>query len=254
MPVCRVSVIKDHYRGWTNKPRRRDTLYSWAAIAVALVVFAGFARTYFLKRLFGSPELPLLLHVHGVVLTLWFVLFLVQTRLIAVRRVDLHRQLGVLAAAIAGLVVLVGGAVAIHASRRGFLANPNSMRDIRGLAILCGFLLDYSLFVGGALYFRRRADIHKRLMLLGACSILAPAISRVPLHFIEAGGIRMIIGLLDLCVLSCIGYDTIRSRRLHQAFGWGGLFLLLTFPICLFVSKSDAWIHFARWLLTSMSV
>jgi hypothetical protein len=141
-----------------------------------------------------------------------------------VRRVDLHRQLGVFAAVIAGLVVLAGGAVAIHASRREFLVNPNSMRDIRGLAILRGFLLDYSLFIGSALYFRRRADIHKRLMLLGACSILAPAISRVPLHFIQPGGIWMIIGLLDLQVLFCIGYDTIRSRKLHQAFAWGGLF------------------------------
>jgi hypothetical protein len=240
--------------GWTNERRTRDSLYGWAAMAGFLVVFIGFARTYFLKRFFGTPDLPFLLHLHGVVLTLWFVVFFVQTRLISVRRVDRHRQLGVFAAVIAGLVVLVGGAVAIHASRRGFLVNPNSMRDIRGLAILCGFLLDYSLLIGSALYFRRRADIHKRLMLLGTCSILAPAISRVPLPFIQAGGIWMIIGLLDLCALFCIGYDTIRSRKLHPAFGWGGPFLLLTFPICLFVSKSGAWIHFARWLLNSVNV
>jgi hypothetical protein len=39
------------------------------------VVLVGFARTYYLKGLFGAPSLPLLLHVHGAVMTTWFVLF-----------------------------------------------------------------------------------------------------------------------------------------------------------------------------------
>lgn len=170
------------------------------------------------------------------------------------RRVNLHRRLGVFAAVLAALVVLVGAIVAVHASRRGYLANPSSMRDIRGFAILCGFLLDFSLFVGLALYFRRRTDFHKRLMLLGTCSILAPAISRIPLPFIQAGGIWMIIGLLDLSALFCIGYEAIRNRRLHPAFLWGGMFLLVTFPLFLFVAHTSLWIRFARWALTSMNV
>lgn len=238
----------------TNPPSRGDRFYAWVAVGAALIVFIGFARTYFLKEVFNTPRLPLLLHLHGAILTLWFVLFFVQTQLVSMRRVDLHRRLGVFGAALAVLVIVVGGAVAVHASRRGYLANPNSMRDIRGLAILCGFLLDFSLFVGLALYFRRRADFHKRLMLLGTCSILAPAISRVPLSFIQAGGIWMIIGLLDLSALLCIGYDAIRNRKLHPAFGWGGVFLLVTFPVCLFVANSSLWIGFARWALTSVNV
>lgn len=240
--------------GQTNQTRSGDRFYAWVAIIAALIVFVGFARTYFIKGLFGTPRLPLLLHVHGVVLTLWFVLFFVQTQLVSMHRIDLHRRLGVFGAVVAALVVLVGGAVAVHASRRGYLTNPDSMRDIRGLAILGGFLLDFSLFIWLALHFRRRADFHKRMMLLGTCSILAPAISRVPLLFIQAGGIWMIIGLLDLSALFCIRYDAIRNRRLHPAFGWGGLFLLLTFPACLLVAYSSLWIRFARWALTSMNV
>ena len=240
--------------GRTQPASRRDGIYGWAALGSALLVFAGFARTYFLKGLFGTPQLALLLHLHGIVVTAWFVLFVVQTRLVSMRRVDLHRRLGVFAAVVAALVVLVGGGVAVHASRRGFLSDPNSMRDILGLAILSGFLLDFALFVGLALYFRRRADFHKRLMLLGTCSILAPAINRVPVPFIQAGDLWVTFGLLDLCALLCIAYDAIRNGRLHPTFGWGGLFLLLTFPFCLFVAKSSAWIHFAKWILTSVSI
>ena len=236
--------------GRSEQVRGRDSFYAWVAMGAVLIVFAGFARTYYLKALFGTPRLPLLLHLHGFVLTLWFVLFFVQTQLVAMHRVAVHRRLGVFGALVAGLVVLVGGAVAFHASQRGFLADPNSVRDIRGLAILCGFLLDFCLLVGSALYFRRRPELHKRLMLLATCSILAPAISRVPLHFIQAGGIWTTIGLVDLCVVVCIAYDTSRSRRLNPAFGWGGLLLLITFPSAQFVARSNLWIHFAKWLLT----
>jgi hypothetical protein len=146
----------------TQTTRRRDGLYLWAAIAAALIVFFGFARTYYLKGVFGTPPLSMLLHAHAVFVTLWSVLFLIQPRLVATHRIDLHRKLGVTVAVIATLLVLMGMLVALNASKRGFLENPSSFRDIRGFAILCGFLLDFTVLVGTALYIRRRPDIHKR--------------------------------------------------------------------------------------------
>jgi len=58
----------------TNPPSRGDRFYAWVVVGAALIVFIGFARTYFLKGIFNTPRLPLLLHLHGAVLTLWFVL------------------------------------------------------------------------------------------------------------------------------------------------------------------------------------
>jgi uncharacterized membrane protein YozB (DUF420 family) len=232
--------------------------YTWVAIGAALIVFVGFARSYYLDAFFYKDPIPLLLHVHGAVLTLWFVLFLVQVRLVANGRVDLHRRLGVFAAVVAGMIVVMGGAVAFLASRREFLAHPNSTRDlvgfkvsaIVGFAILCGFLLNFSLFVGLALCFRRRADIHKRLMLLATCSILGPALMRIFLPYIDASGIWSKFALYDVCAFIFIAFDTIRSRRLHPAFAWGWLFLLASFPALFFIGKSEAGAQLGKWLLT----
>src|SRR6185437_6956578 len=94
--------------------------YTWVAFAAALIVFTGFARTYYLKQLFGTRSLPLLLHVHGLVMTLWFVLFLVQVRLVAAHRTDLHRRLGVFGALLALLVVAVGATTIITRARPHF--------------------------------------------------------------------------------------------------------------------------------------
>jgi hypothetical protein len=55
------------------------------------VLFAAFSRSYFLRAALGTPDiggapgLPLHLHVHGLMLTSWFVLFLVQAHLSALR-------------------------------------------------------------------------------------------------------------------------------------------------------------------------
>jgi hypothetical protein len=70
--------------GWAWQ---RDRLFfSGMAVAAAIVIFAGFAPTYYLKAAFDAPELSPLLHTHGLIFTSWIVLFVVQTRLIAGRR------------------------------------------------------------------------------------------------------------------------------------------------------------------------
>ncbi|HEV3063357.1 MAG TPA: hypothetical protein VGY48_34245 [Vicinamibacterales bacterium] len=84
-----------------NRPAIDRRLSAGVAIGFALTTLVGFAQTYYLKVLFGTPPLRLLLHVHGVVMTAWVVLFLVQVGLIAERRTDLHRRLGVMGAVVA---------------------------------------------------------------------------------------------------------------------------------------------------------
>jgi hypothetical protein len=94
--------------------------YVAVAIGVAAIVFAGFARTYFLRPLFFRAPLPLLLHVHGAVMTSWILLFFTQTCLIAAHRVDWHRRLGIVGTALAVVLVGVVTSVIVVGQRRDF--------------------------------------------------------------------------------------------------------------------------------------
>jgi|GEM_PF-3134758 len=154
----------------------RGNFYTWVAVCTFLIIFAGFARTYYLKILFGTRALPLLLHLHGLIFTLWFALFFIQVRLIARHRVDLHRRLGIFGAVLAPLAACVAIAVAFHAERRHYLANPASLtvHSVRPLALDFGSSLTFAFLVAAALCFRRRGDIHKRLMVLASCGLLLP--------------------------------------------------------------------------------
>lgn len=239
-----------------NRVKPRGSFYTWAAVCTFLIVFAGFARTYYLKILFGTPALPLLLHLHGLIFTLWFVLFFVQARLVARHRVDLHRRLGVFGAVLAPLAACVAIAVAFHAGRRSYLTNPASLtvRSVRPLALDFGSSLTFVLLVAAALYFRRRGDIHKRLMVLASCSLLLPGMGRlleiVPLHFLHVGGLWEMIGFTEITPVVCILYDTVKHRRLHPAFAWGGLALLSSLPVFMAIGSTNGWLNFMKWLLS----
>lgn len=232
-------------------PRRRaaSRLYLGGAAAALAIIFAGFARTFFLRPLFGGPPLSPLLFWHGLVMTSWLVLFVVQIVLVESGRAHLHRRLGVLAAAIALAVLYTGIATAIDAGRRGASPAP----DVPPLMFMAIPLFDMPVFavlVGVALWQRRRPDIHKRLMLLATLGLLTPGIGRLPIALVQQGGPPVFFGLALAIVAAAIAIDSAINRRLHPAFFWGGALVLAMLPLRLLVATSDWWQQIAQRLVS----
>ncbi len=164
--------------------RQADRFFLGMSIVLLAILLIGFSRTLFLRPLFQVPAIPWYDYVHGAVMTMWFVLLVVQTSLVAAHRADLHRRLGIFGAALAIAVVTLGltltlqlpahlrasggelttGLPASPASARGFLWG-----DIEAIAL-------FSTFVATALIMRRRSDTHKRLMLLASIAMITPAV------------------------------------------------------------------------------
>ena len=216
--------------------------YAGMSRLALLVVLVGFARTYYLKGLFGAPSLPLLLHVHGAVMTLWFVLFVTQAALIRARRIDLHRVLGVAGAAFALVLVPIGFATA----RRFVLRSLDDPDLLPVAAAIAGYdavvLAVFASLVGAAIFWRGRTDIHKRLMTLAALSLLGPPLAR-PV------GDEAAVLASNLIVLVPVVLDTLWNRRLHPAFGWGGALVVLSTRAALLLVTNPAWSGFVVHLL-----
>lgn len=231
---------------WSSDRR----LYTGVAIGMALIIFIGFAQTYYLKFLFGTPPLRLLLHVHGMVMTAWIALFFVQVRLIAAGRRDLHRRLGVAGAVLAGLAIVLGAAVAVSQGHIHLINNdPAVDPPLVFLPVPVGVLILFGTFVAAAILLRRRADYHKRLMALACLSILLPGIDRLPFQFIQTVDQSVLFGLNDLCVVICIAYDTFKTRRLHPVWVWGGGLIAGVQILTLMVRHTAAWLRIAAWML-----
>jgi hypothetical protein len=234
-------------------------LYTWVAIGAALTVFAGFARTYYQKSFYTTPSpnhpvLPALLHIHGLVMTTWFVLFIVQVRLIAAHRADLHRRLGVAGAILAGLVVAIDIGVSLRNVHRLFIAQAGSTRALGFLAINFGALLSFGILVATAVLLRRRPDYHKRFMTLACLSILGAAIDPLPLTlpflgFLDSFSQCEMFGVWDIWVAVCIAADALKNRRLHPAWIWGARLVVGLQVTAGAVRYTSSWQQFAAWLV-----
>jgi hypothetical protein len=217
----------------------RNRFYFYALLGAATVLFAGFAQTYFLKVFFATPSLYPLLHVHGFVMTAWFLLFGAQTWLVEARRTDLHRRLGVVGAILSIMIVVFGAIVVTINTREGRVPDAAAAPVIVLLSYANIFI--FGAFVATAVCLRRRPEAHKRLMLLATLNLLSAAFSRIPLDFIQSGGVFAVFGLLDLFVLLCVAYDTWRHRRLHPAFAWGALVTFVWPALSIAAAGTTAW-------------
>ncbi len=223
--------------------------YLGASLAFLILVFWTFARTYYLRAFLHAAPLPALLEVHGLVMSGWVVLLVVQSGLIVIRRVQWHRRLGWIGAGWAGLVVLMGSTTTIHAAVREVrahspMAEPQTM--IMELELV-QMLLFAGLVIAAIWFRRRRLDIHKRLMLLTIPCMLPSALARLPVSWMTNADI--LIGLYGF-VLLCVIFDTLRHRRLHPAFGWGGGAVLAALHITFIGAQTPAWIQVGERLLS----
>ncbi|HET9952327.1 MAG TPA: hypothetical protein VFS09_11095 [Candidatus Eisenbacteria bacterium] len=228
-------------------PRGKDRrFYTVMAVLIALTVFAGFAPTFYLRALFEpKKELTGLVILHGILFTSWIALFVTQVRLVAAKRTDIHRKLGVAGGFLAAAMPVVGFLAAIASAKNGFTP-PNGPPPLVFLIVPLTDVVLFPTLVGLALYFRRRTDIHRRLMLVGTLAILTPAIARIA--FIRPYGIPAFLGITDLFILGALAYDRIRNGRFHPAFVWGALLVIVSQPARILFAQTAAWHSIATWL------
>jgi hypothetical protein len=229
-----------------NHRRRERWFYISMSIAAVITVFAGFAPTYYLRPYFNTAPLMPLLHVHGIVFSSWLALFLVQTTLVAAQRTDIHRRLGILGGVIATLMIVIGLVTAVIRASQGATPVPG-VSPLSFLVVPLGDISVFAILVAAGFYYRRRPDVHKRLMMLATVSILAAAIARLPFAIMQAGP-PAFFGLTDVFVLACIVYDLITLKRVHRATALAGLLIVASQPLRLVLGGTHAWLAFAGWL------
>ena len=229
--------------------RHPDRLFfTGMGLFVALVVFGGFARSYYLSHWLvppeRTPEITPLLHVHALVFTAWILLGVVQPALIAGGRRSAHRLLGYGAAGIAFLVWLLGNMASIEAMNVGYkgVGDPYAFYAITFFSMQA-----FGIIVALGIAWRGDPDAHKRLMLLSSASILEAAVGRLPLQLVvETAPLSFYLGA-DLIILAGILYDRMTRGGIHKVWIWGGGALVASQFLRVAIMNSEPWLAFARW-------
>jgi MFS family permease len=207
--------------------RADDVFFTALSLVMLGIVLVGFAPSYFLRGAVFAPLPSLLVHLHGAVFSMWIILFVIQSSLISASRIRLHRKLGVLGAAIAGLMVVLGVLAPFGTLRRGAvlpsLFTPASflVGNVIGIVI-------FGAFVTVAIWKRNNGKVHKRMLLIANAMLMPPALGRMP--FMDAH--PYLIGLIPLgMIVALLVFDLFTWRRPLAVTVIGGLIFFIANPI-----------------------
>jgi hypothetical protein len=244
-----------------TQPRRKvradDLFFSGMAVVSLIVVFVGFARTYFLAGVFRAPLPNLLVHIHGAVFTMWLILFICQIGLVAARRVDLHCRIGLFGFGLAVLMIVLGvlaasDRLARHSRDPG--KEKETLEDARAFyAVGMGDMLMFAAFVSLGYRHRRNPAVHKRVMLFATFALLDAGFDRwsvfdpYPLSLVNL----VCFGPL---VLATMAYDWWSSGRVQRVTIWSTVFLLTLQQARHLVGYTAGWQRLAAWVEMHMPV
>lgn len=217
-----------------------------------LIVLAGFSPTLYLRAFFHVPAIPPYLYVHGAVISCWFLWLVVQTSLVAARRTDIHRQIGIAGAVLGVGVVMVGLVATLGVVRRLPAMGVDLESEIGFVSMVVfgniGSLVVFSALLIAAILLRHRSEVHKRLMLLASFNVIGPAFSRISywpvFAWIEEEPF-FLAGMLIL--LAALGlHDLIANGRFHTATTVGLLFTVLTMIVSSVIASTEFAHSFVR--------
>ena len=158
--------------------------YVVAGSVMLIATIVGFRLFLAHGKAFGGGEItrqifPLVV-VHGIAMFSWIVLFLVQSIFILNGNRRLHMRTGIAGAVLAGTMVILGSTAAILSVHH----HPELYRFLGGarffLATMLGEMLSFGTLVGIAIIYRRRAEIHRPMMLLASLMIISGSLGRCP--------------------------------------------------------------------------
>jgi hypothetical protein len=200
-------------------------LYIGVAGLMSIIVLAGFWPYY--SGLFSGGEAShWVIHVHAGVFTGWMVLLAAQVILVLRRRVRSHQGLGRIGAYYGVAVLLLGLVVTFVATAENIKAGRISLNEGAGFLVLpLGDMLLFAAFFGFALLYRRKKELHKRLMVLATIALLFAPAARL-------GGDSGLIAILIVWLLPLgvvLLHDLAVRRRVERVYLIGTAVLLLAF-------------------------
>lgn len=256
-----ISYIAPEQTGNTAvMPPRQNTeriVFAVGSGVLFLIMLIGFQQFYLHGRAFpGQPMFsPLkgLLAAHGIAMTAWMTLFVVQTVLIVTNNVRTHMVLGLFGIVVAVSVVVLGTWTGIAAAKLEPELIRAGLNRKHFLIVPLTDMLKFGTFVTIAVLNRHRPEIHRPMMFLATLTMISAPFGRIPaVHNLYASTIweqwfgaffpKLVVGALFLVV------KTAFTQRFDRWLA-GGLALLAVASLLIWqLAPTTAWERVANFL------
>ena len=221
--------------------------YLFMSLLIVAVIVYGFSFTIGKNLLHPAIPRPWILYVHATVFSSWLVFFVLQSTLVRSRKVQWHRRLGLFGVALGTLIPMVGVSTAVVMGR----FNTVSLHATDAESSLVVPLFDMVCFTSTfplAVYWRRKPELHRRLMLVATCALTAAGFGRFPDRILP--GYLFYVGV-DLLILLGVARDLIVNRTVHRVYLFALPLFILGQTIVTYIAYHNVpfWLRIAHAIL-----
>ena len=189
--------------------------YFAMSLLFAAIVVWGFSHSINANLFHPAIPRPFLLWIHGAAFSTWVVFYIFQSALARTRNVKWHRFFGWFGVGLAAVMVVLGFTIAVIMNR--FDAVELHQPDPAFLSVSFGDMLAFAVCTGLAIYWRKKPELHRRLLFIACCALMDAPFGRInylfdnSLFYICVDAV-MVLGLLR---------DLLVNRRIHTVYRVG---------------------------------
>lgn len=226
--------------GGTDRKASERKFYSRMAIALVVLVLLGFGPSFYLRGVVPSyprpnPTLPPAVILHGSVFTLWMLVIVTQTQLIAARKHAVHMQLGKLGFLLALLMIPVMYMTAVWQVAR--TNQPPFTDPLTWTIVPLAVIVPFAILIARGWARKRDVQTHKRLMLSAAIiTVMGPSIGRLPIAppVLAGFSVQLLLGLLLFVPLFLWDSRTLGKSHPATRFGFAMGAVSVAVPLAVF--------------------
>lgn len=222
--------------------------YFLMSLLIAAVVVYGFSHSIDRSLIHAVPVRPWILYLHATVFSGWVLFFIMQSALVRVHKVSVHRTLGWFGVALGVMIPVLGISTAIVMARF-FILHFHAEGAVPFLAIQFNDMACFTVCFALAVLWRRKPEFHRRLILIATCVLTSAAFVRFPGMGLATlgGGYVGVDGLIFLGVLR----DLIVNRRIHRVYLYALPVLIVaqTTAVHLFHAAPPEWLRITHAIL-----
>jgi len=244
-----VNPSRTRHASGTMSPLRQLVnryFYFAMSLLIAGIVVSGFSRTVDGNLLHPPVPRPLILWFHAAAFTGWVAFFIFQSALVRTHNVKWHRFFGWFGAGLGTVMVPLGITTSIIMGR--FDTTVEHQPGADAFLIVPFFdMAAFAAFFTLAIVWRKKPELHRRLLFIATCGLLDAAFGRFDYIFNNG----LFFPCLDGVILLGVLRDLYVNRRVHKVYltALPALFIVQAFVTHTWMSSSAWWVGIGHAIL-----
>ncbi|MFZ2020264.1 MAG: hypothetical protein WBA18_20850 [Terracidiphilus sp.] len=187
--------------------------YLFASLLFAAIVAWGFSYTVNQNLFHAAPPRPLLLWFHGAAFSSWVLFYIFQSVLVRTHNVKVHRLLGWFGAGLASVMVVLGFVTAVIMARFDWFTLHETGTDVF-LSVPWGDMFEFGPLVALAILWRKKPQLHRRLLFIATCCLLDAPFGRNNYIFDH----NLYYVCVDAVILLGVARDLLVDHSIHNVY------------------------------------